>query len=392
MKFRPPVVGKAKNSVPEKADSHFGDADSVSIGSNNSGMDGAGSGVTSVPRLASLVTTSSPPANASARATSPRGGAFDGLAGPPGNHPATSTTKTRHLSESSYMTALSQESVTLSHGDADLSQESTQSNPLKPQSAVAEGTAKTTGALQNKSRGLPKSATRGRPSFKVVQPMKTEGVERPKVEPGVAKTTDGGPTSVATGDAEDGTTNSNFVPSDAVIAELDYTSTECPSDNLSSQPLDHPFSPTPSDSTPLHLTSVATETGLPNRTTLTNRTPSTAVPNTGFASGQTSFASGQTGFGASQTGYRPSRPPGYSNMPAGVLPRSENLVNSNHQGFTPNHVCGMNVENAMEGELTYTRVHCYSCTYVHSMYSTYRHHMQCVCVYEVECSTFPVQH
>ena len=49
MKFWPPMVGKAKNSVPKKADSHFGDADSISIGSNNSGMDGAGSGVTSVP-------------------------------------------------------------------------------------------------------------------------------------------------------------------------------------------------------------------------------------------------------------------------------------------------------------------------------------------------------
>ena len=361
VKIRPPTTsgGKQKgvSTVQEKSESHsagLGEVDRVSVSSNSSALDVVGSGAvatTTGPRLTGL--TTSPPSSAAAvaaRATSPRGGALDIVVGPPGNHPATSTTKIRHLSESSYMTALSQDSVSSSHGHGDLSQESVQSLPLKSRGVVES--AKTSSQNLGRTRSsLPRSSTRGRPNYKVVQPMRTEGVGEAK------KGLDAGnlnnvPPAVATDDGKE-QTNANFTSSEVSNAELEYLSVNCASD---AEPHESAFSPshTSNDLTPLHL-ATTTDGDFTTRTPLANGgfVP-TPVTNTGFGSHQT----GNTGFVA---GYRPSRPPGYANAPVGLSSRLEGVVAGNHQGFTPSY--GLNVENTLEG-IHNTYVCMYVCMYV----------------------------
>ena len=348
MKIRPPPLGKAKTTGQEKdlQPPTSVDVDSVSLNSNSSNLDPS--------RVTGLTSVSSPPATsvvaAAARATSPGGGVIlesptqqQGGAGG-SNHP----TKTRHLSESSYMTALSQDSVS-SNGNEELSQESALSAPTKPRTSELPlpSSSRTTTTLSGKPKTAGKSSAtiRGRLNYKVVKPVKMAesgggGGSKGRKE---VRSTEG---ITNKGNLHQHMAEANLTSSEMSNTEFE-SSTQCASDTGLSQHSDHVFSPS---HTPVvndySLNTAGKESS--------NLTIKSSLPNGGFSTTSsahnTGFTTGKTGFTA---GYRPSRPPGYSNTPAGFSSHLEKLVSPNHQALTPAYV--MTTGNSTEGNLYFLK-------------------------------------
>jgi hypothetical protein len=329
VKIRPPPSGKPKTTGSEREKELQPaqisvDVDAVSVNSNSSGFDS---------RVTGLMNVSSPPpataAAAAARAISPVGGVTLESPTQPGSGGANHPTKMRHHSESSYMTALSQDSVS-SNGNEELSQESVHSAPVKPRTSEASSTpGRTTAAGPGKPKTAVKSnATRSRPNYKVMKPVKmakssggggkvrkelrsTDRVTNEVDDPGV--------------DEREDQPEANLTSSEVSNTEFE-SSTQCASDTGLSQPSDHIFSPSHTpvvNNSDYSLSSVGKEGG--------NLTIKSSLPNGRFGTTNSTHNTGfPTGFTA---GYRPSRPPGYTNSTTGFSSHRENLVSPNHQGF-----------------------------------------------------------
>lgn len=349
--MRPPPPGKAKTVEKEKELQPVQilvDVDSVSLNSSSSGVDqGTSSSAGSSARSAAAVSAFSPPTTAAvaARATSPGGGVNpDGSTQLGGAGYSHSTTKMRHLSESSYMTANSQDSVS-SHGNEDFSQDSVNSVPIKPSSHETSSDRQTTvAAVVSKPKTAVKSSSiRGRPNYSVVQSTKAaEGVGGGRGGGGEGKTRKERESCDGVVSESNATTVSNEreeqLEANLTSSEISNTefesSTACPSDAGLSQPSSDPiFSPS---HTPLAHSNFSSNSAATNETS-SFQTGSSSLPNGGFSTttsstSKTGFTSGSAGL---TSGYRPSRPPGYSHSPAGFSSHLDSLISPNHKGFTP---------------------------------------------------------
>ena len=361
VKMRPPPPGKAKTVEKEKELQPVQisvDVDSVSFNSSSSGVDqGTSSSAGSSARSTAAVSAFSPPATAAvaARATSPGGGVNpDGSGQLGGAGCGHSTTKTRHLSESSYMTANSQDSVS-SHGNEDLSQDSVHSVPIKPKShETSSDRPATVAAVVSKPKTAVKSnSIRGRPNYSVVQSTKAsegvgggegEGKTRKERESCDGVVSESNATTVSIEREEQ--LEVNLTSSEMSNTEFE-SSTACPSDTGLSQPSsDLIFSP---PHTPLAHSNFSSNSAATNETS-SFQTVSSSLPNGGFSTttsstNKTGFTSGSAGL---TSGYRPSRPPGYSHSPAGFSSHLDSLVSPNHKGFTP--AFGGTAGNSTEGK------------------------------------------
>jgi hypothetical protein len=319
VKIRPPPSGKPKTTGSELQPAQISvDVDAVSVNSNSSGFDSRMTGLTSV--------SSPPPATAAAaaaRAISPGGGVMLESPTQPGSSGANHSTKMRHHSESSYMTALSQDSVS-SNGNEELSQESVNSAPVKPRTSVGfSASGRTTATGPGKPKTAVKSnTTRSRPNYKVMKMPEGGGGGGGggKVRKEL-RTTDRVANEVGIPGVDEREEQADANLTSSEVSEFE-PSTQCASDTGLSQPSDHIFSPSHTpvvNNSDYSLSSVGKEGG--------NLTIKSSLPNGGFGTTNSTHNAGFT------AGYRPSRPPGYTNSTAGFPSHPENLVSPNHQGF-----------------------------------------------------------